>query len=137
MWPASSKTKTSFAPLDFGFAALDDVLDGAEAAGAVVELLEDVLAPDELDVADWLDVDALVWAVAEACGFCAAAPVLDALAVVLLECAPEPAPGLPDVPVPLPDALAPAAEFAGLVELSAGFVLATDSAGFGDVVLCD
>ena len=131
MCPASSKTKTSFAPLDFGF------VDVAEAAGAVAELLEDVLAPDELNVADWLDVDALVWAVAEACGFCAAAPVLDALTVVLLECAPEPAPGLPDVLAPLPDALAPAAEFAGLVELSAGFVLAADSAGFGDVVLCD
>ena len=103
MWPASSKTKTSFAPLDLGF------VDVAEVAGAG----------------------------SEACGFCAAAPVLDALAAVLLECAPEPAPGLPDVLAPLPDALAPAAEFAGLVDLSEGFVLAADSAGFGDVVLCD
>ena len=92
-----------------------------------------MLAPDELDAADWV----VAGAGTEACGFCAAAPVLDALAVVLLECAPEPALGLPDVLAPLPDALAPAAEFAGLVELSAGFVLAADSAGFGDVVLCD
>ena len=133
MWPASSKTKTSFAPLDLGF------VDVVEVAGAVAvaELLEVVPAPDELAVADWVDVDALVWAADEACGFCAAAPVLDALAVVLLDCAPEPAPGLPDVLVPLPDVFAPAAEFAGLVELSAGFVLVADSAGFGDVVPCD
>jgi hypothetical protein len=93
-------------------------VDVVEVAGAVAvaELLEVVPAPDELAVADWVDDDALVWAVAEACGFCAAAPVLDAL---------------------LPDVLAPAAEFAGLVELSAGFVLVADSAGFGDVVPCD
>ncbi len=133
MWPASSKTKTSFAPLDLGF------VDVVEVAGAVAvaELLEVVPAPDELAVADWVDDDALVWAVAEACGFCAAAPVLDALAVELLDCAPEPAPGLPDVLALLPDVLAPAAEFAGLVELSAGFVLVADSAGFGDVVPWD
>ena len=41
MCPASSKTKTSFAPEDLGFVAV------VEAAGAVAELL-----PDELIVAD-------------------------------------------------------------------------------------